>query len=431
MKKDSKVGFPGLFLRGQKWTLRKAVPKAFRAVESRTEVWLVLQSRNAAAATLEARRRWKTLLRNWEQLRLGASDPIWGFKAAQARAQLAGLTYHAAHDVAKRPIAEVLDRLEMVVSTSGEIDALAAQAYLGGATPANPTVSQLLEVVLNAGLQRNLGQSANQLYRWRTKRIAAVKSFMAAFGDLRITEIDHHLMFEFRARLVDRLMANEIKAATVNFIMSVFRTTLKEAGFILGFNVPGAAARLKIMTGRGKVRPPFSNVWISDHLLAPRALDGLDRECRGILLGMINTGYRLSEGANLIAGHVRLDTDIPHIVIRSQDRHLKTPHSARMIPLIGVSLEAFRHCPEGFPSWRDRPSLSAKLNNFLARAQLLETKSHTTTSLRHSFSDRLMDAGVDERIRSDLMGHKYRGQSYGRGASPQLLMETIQKISFM
>ena len=432
MTKDSKAGFPGLFLRGQKWTLRKAVPKAYRAVESRTEIWLVLESRNAAAATREARRRWSTLLKNWEQLRLGAPNPIWGFQAAHARAQMAGLTYQSAGSVAKLPLEELLERIEMVVSPSlpGQVDMLAAQAYLGGATPANPTVSQALEVALNAGLQRHLGQSANQLYRWRTKRIAALQSFMAAFGDLQIEEIDHHLMFAYRAILVDRILASEIKAATGNLMISLFKATLREAGFILGFNVSWASARLKLETQRGEFRPPFSNAWISAQLLAPRALDGLDRECRGILLGMVNTGYRLSEGANLIAAHVRLDTDIPHIVIAPQDRHLKTRYSDRMIPLVGVSLDAFRHCPEGFPSWRDRPSLSARLNNFLTREHLRETTSHTITSLRHSFSDRLVDARIDERIRSDLMGHKYRGQSYGRGASPQLLSETVRRISF-
>ena len=45
----------------------------------------------------------------------------------------------------------------------------------------------------------------------------------------------------------------------------------------------------------------------------------------------------------------------------------------RVIPLAGVSLEAFRECPEGFPRYADNPTLSATVNNYLRENGLPET----------------------------------------------------------
>jgi integrase len=80
---------------------------------------------------------------------------------------------------------------------------------------------------------------------------------------------------------------------------------------------------------------------------------------------MVNTGYRPSEGAGLTAGTIHLDHDILHISIEAIGRQLKTRHSRRVIPLAGVSLEAFREFPNGFPRYRDSASLSGTANKYL------------------------------------------------------------------
>lgn len=50
-------------------------------------------------------------------------------------------------------------------------------------------------------------------------------------------------------------------------------------------------------------------------------------------------------------------------------------------------------------------------------------------SLRHSFEDRLLDAGCDERIRADLMGHKYARPNDGAGGRMSRVTEEIAKIA--
>ena len=133
---------------------------------------------------------------------------------------------------------------------------------------------------------------------------------------------------------------------------------------------------------------------------------------------MINTGYRPSEGAVLSRNTIRLDCDVPHISIEPEGRQLKTQHARRKIPLVGVSLEAFLESPEGFPRYQNgSASLSATVNKYLRSRGLLETPEHSFYSLRHSFEDRMLEAGIDERVRRDLFGHTLNRERYGKGAS--------------
>lgn len=109
---------------------------------------------------------------------------------------------------------------------------------------------------------------------------------------------------------------------------------------------------------------------------------------------------------------------------------LKTKSSRRIIPLAGVSLEAFQACPGSFPRYQDSGGLSAIVNKFLRNNIAMPSPAHTMYCLRHSFEDRLLAAGVDERIRRDLMGHKLTRERYGEGASLAHLHEIVVSVAF-
>jgi integrase len=108
---------------------------------------------------------------------------------------------------------------------------------------------------------------------------------------------------------------------------------------------------------------------------------------------------------------------------------LKSANARRIIPLFGISLKAFRANPDGFPRYADNPSLSDTVNKFLRENKLLESDKHTMYSLRHSFEDRLLGAGTDERIRRDLMGHRLTRERYGKGADLVQLQRVLQAIA--
>ncbi len=127
---------------------------------------------------------------------------------------------------------------------------------------------------------------------------------------------------------------------------------------------------------------------------------------------------------------IRLDGEVPHISIEPEGRQLKSHDARCVIPLTGVSLEAPKQYPEGFPRYRNRATLSAVVNKFLRAKFLLETPRHSFYSLRHSFEDRMLAAGIDDRIRRDLFGHRLDRERYGKGASLEHVAKLVTRIAF-
>ncbi len=60
----------------------------------------------------------------------------------------------------------------------------------------------------------------------------------------------------------------------------------------------------------------------------------------------------------------------------------------------------------------------------------MESEDHVMYSLRHSFEDRLLRAGVDERVRRDPMGHGLNRERYGLGGGLAFKAEMVQRVAF-
>lgn len=132
----------------------------------------------------------------------------------------------------------------------------------------------------------------------------------------------------------------------------------------------------------------------------------------------------------LTTDQIHLSGKVPHITIEPVDRQLKSAYARRVIPLVGLSLEAFRANADGFPRYRaSNASLSATVNKFLRENGLLETPGHSMYSLRHAFEDRMLAAGFDDRIRRDLFGHRLDRERYGKGATIEQMHGLLQAIA--
>jgi integrase len=236
-------------------------------------------------------------------------------------------------------------------------------------------------------------------------------------------------MLDFRQWWIERIAAEELTANSANKDLIHIGEVLKTVNTMKRLRLDLPLSGLSIKEGERRIRPPFSTDWIRTRILADGALAGLNREARCILLGMVNTGYRPSEGAGLLPHHIRLDTNVPHIRIEPEGRSLKSPRARRVIPLAGVSLKAFRECPEGFPRYRNSPSLSDTVNKYLRENNLLQTPEHSLYSLRHSFEDRMIAARVDDRIRRDLFGHRLSREHCGESASLEHMAELVQSFA--
>jgi integrase len=166
-------------------------------------------------------------------------------------------------------------------------------------------------------------------------------------------------------------------------------------------------------------------------ILTPNALAALNTEARGVVLIMIETGARPSEICNLKPENIHLNTKVPYIEIHGKsDREVKASASNREIPLVGVSLEAMKANSNGFPRYFDKDThLSNTLMKYFKENNLLETPAHKIYSIRHSFEDRMLEAGLDYALRCTLMGHKNNRPSYGDGGSMEYRRDQLLKIA--
>lgn len=420
-----------LIRRGTTYYIRKRVPQRFATVDPRQIVWVSLHTDSETLAKTKASAAWAEMIEAWEARLAGHSaDAERRFEAARQLAQTRGFRYLPAERVATLPTDALLDRVEAIRTVAGAPDKLEAVAILGGAQEPALTVQRALELYWALAKDKTFGKSEDQLRRWKNPRLKAIRNFIDIVGDKAIKEITGDDMLDFRQWWLDRVETEGLTPNSANkdfvHLSGALRTVnkMKRLGLVLPLS------DLALQEGEKRQRPPFSNNWITGHLLEPGALDRLNKEARCILLGMVNTGYRPSEGAGLGPAQIRLDTAVPHISIEPNGRQLKSEYSRRIIPLAGVSLEAFRECPEGFPRYADNPSLSATVNKFLRENKLLETPGHSMYSLRHAFEDRMLAAGVDDRIRRDLFGHRLDRERYGRGASLEHLHKIVQSLAF-
>lgn len=411
--------------------LYKRVPKRFASVEPRKFVWLSLHTDSRSFAATKEAATWDQMIAAWEAKLAGDSDDAEErFAAARNLAESRGLRYMRSDQAAKLPLEELRDRFAAVSGFKDQPDIpdmVEAAAILGGAKEPPITISKALELYWGFAKDKTLGKSDDQLRRWENPRKKAVKNFIAVVGDKAIHEITGDDMLDFRNWWMERLEEEELTPNSANKDLIHLGDVLKTVNKMKRLGLVLPLTDLSFKEAEAKKRPPFSAKWITEKLLAPGALDGMNAEARAILLVMVNTGCRPSELAALSVNTIHLDHNVPHISIEPEGRQVKTKHAKRKVPLLGVSLEALRAFPEGFPRYRESSaSLSATVNKYLRENGLLESEDHTLYSLRHSFEDRMLAAGIDDRIRRDLFGHRLTRERYGDGASLEQKQELLQ-----
>ena len=142
-----------------------------------------------------------------------------------------------------------------------------------------------------------------------------------------------------------------------------------------------------------------------------------NEELRLIWSVLASTGARLGEIAGLTLDDIKLDQDIPHILIQPNAvRRLKTNSSNRSVPLSVTAQAALREALSGvegpdpnapvFPRYarkRGADALSAVLMKNLRT--ITKDKRLSVHGLRHRVSDRLREAGSPTEVRQGFLGH--------------------------
>lgn len=418
--------------RGNTFHLRKRVPRRYQSVEERKSVWVSLHTDSESIAKTKAPIAWQHIVEAWEARIAGdTADADRRFEAARELAAVRGFRYLPTVKVAELPREDLLARVEAARGRDGEPDMREAAAVLGAVAEPQLTVTKALDLYWGLAADKTIGKSEDQMRRWKNPRMKAVRNFVDVVGDKALPDITGDDMLDFRGWWLEKLESDGLTPNSANKDLIHLGDVLKTVNKMKRLGLVLPLSDLSFKEGEARQRPPFSESWIREKLLKPGALDGLNKDARCILLGMINTGYRPSEAASMTSAQIRLDVDVPHISIEPVGRQLKSRNARRVIPLVGVSLEAFKECPKGFPKYRNSSaSLSATINKFLRANGLMETPDHSLYGLRHSFEDRLLAVGIDERIRRDLFGHALDRERYGKGATLAHLRDLIQRVAF-
>jgi len=162
-----------------------------------------------------------------------------------------------------------------------------------------------------------------------------------------------------------------------------------------------------------------------------------------LTLMQLGTGARLGEIGFLRVDDLRLDDEIPHIVIQEHTelgRTLKNTPSARAIPMVGVALWACRQAAAnpGPDGWllKYGAKFKSRLGKDMERRllQILPGTTKRSHSFRYAQETRLTLLGVQQGIIDRLAGHVDQSKTriasgYFGGFPLGMLQDALQKIA--
>ena len=240
----------------------------------------------------------------------------------------------------------------------------------------------------------------------------------------------------YRQWLQDKGLANASVHKAFACIKAIFTLAIKEQG--LTMQNPFSNIYLPSEKDDAKKRLPIT---IADIRLIQRHCKAVDDDMRWLVALISDTGMRLSEAAGLVLNDLRLDEEVPHVVIQPhKHRPLKTRSSERIVPLVGASLWAAQQIKQNaqgeycFPRYTNNErtnanSASAALNKWLK--VVTGNKDYVLHGLRHSFRDRLRAVDAPIEIIDKLGGWSLKtvGQGYGDGYRLEQMHKTLLLLS--
>lgn len=358
--------------------------------------------------------------------------PMAQYTAAVRAAQSLGFGYKPASEAASGPDAAA----RIMAAIEAEPRSTAAfRGVLGIAPDPSPRLSEILKAYERHNAAGLTGMSPRQVHKHLLSRKRALTYAQGVLGDAKVSEITRADVLRFKEWWESKIADGGLKAYSANRCLSDIKGMLAviDTALQTDYRAPWNAARVKeTNANRLNKRSPFPPEWVQTRILAPDALSALNEDARFVVYVMAETGARLGEVCNLRPEDVSLDDPVPFIEIADRaDRRQKTTHSIRRIPLVGVALWAMRQRPAGFPRYRDKAdSASATINKTMRAAGLMPTDRHTIYSLRHTFQDRIENAGASDRMQADLMGHEFGRPTYGDGAALERRRDFLESIKF-
>ena len=419
------------------WHFIRRVPLEYANLDKRANVKLSTKVRVAAdrkgtkAGQIAARMN-ETVEAYWRGLaNQKTAEAKQTYLDAVKLARSVGLDYQTPSAIAMAPIEDVLARIETLIANGMMNNTPMRKAVLGGVEKPPIMLSSLFaeyEQTQRIALSR---MSPDQVRKWTSAKKRAVEILIERQGDKALHQLSRDDALAFSDWWEERVVTEGIGAGTANKNISHIGGMIRAVNKRLKLGLDDVFAATRIEGGRDGQRAPFPPEFIRDVILAPGKLSELNEEARDVVYVVMETGARPSEVVNLAPARIVLDAPIPFIRIAAEGRVLKTAHSERDIPLVGLALAAMRRHARGFPRYFDKgSSLSATLMKHFSRHGLLPTERHKIYSFRHSFKDRLKAVEAPEELVDEMMGHRTDKPKYGDGYALGLKLKYLQLIAF-
>ncbi len=420
-----------LIERSGRFYFNRRIPNDYRAYDPRNAIRVALMTDSRKTALRLAMAHNERLEAYWNALvHSGDKHSDQQYKATVDRCRTLGFAYYPLPTLAQAPIEQILVRLDHI--EKHKFNEHYTQAILGAAPVPVIMQDDVLGRYWALSKETKLDKTPNQLRKWKNPRKRATRNFITWVGNKPLHELSRDDILRYRDWWIDRLQNDEAVSNTANkdlvFVKTIICTVAENLN--LNLNLTHIFRKLLIKRDDSQKRLPFSSEYITKTLLNQDNLNGLNAQARYILYAFSESGTGLDELTGLLPEDIFLDAEIPYIHIRRRKgRSLKTKFRERKIALVGYALEAFKACPNGFTAYRDKPDyLSGTLSKYLPENKLFPSEQYTVYSLRHNFQDRLLAANAPDRVRADLMGHKFQRPAYGEGATLALKLEWLQKI---
>ena len=431
-----------------RWYLVKRVPRRLAGLilgrdgKPISQVRVALRTDSKAEARRKAPAVEAEILAEWEAVAAGNSGSARArYQAARDLAAAKGFAYVPSDALIAGDLRDLVDRVLSLERPGGEVANPAEfEAVLGLVPPAMPDLREVLGDYFTLTATRHVNKTERQLRTWRNLRARAVEQFCQATQEPRadgtypappVDRITRADALTFRAWLSDRVAEGQ-SINTQNQVVGALSDIVTTWADLTGTDLENPFRGIRLQGRTASHRATFERAYLRDVLIP--GLAGLNPEARGVLLVMVNTGIRPSELLNGPPETLVLDHPIPHVdIAEGRGRELKQAHAARKVPLLGVSLDAARALAQAgawLPRYHQSGSVwSATVNKYLAAHKLRPSPAHSAYSIRHSVEDALTVAAVDDRVRADILGHKYDRPRYGEGGGLTYRRAALERIA--
>ena len=410
---------------GQIWYYQRRRPAEFVDVEPRALIRFSLKTRDFREATIWAAEFSTKLESAWAKAKargvsLSATDNAIRYAAAvevQSQHLLAPKTAVEIGD------GELLERLHLLISSTRPESE--QKAVLGLVEKPKLNLPQAFDRFWDHIQDEWMRLSQDQQRVKKNVYLKSIRNFVAAVGSISLYEIERAHALKFRSWWMERVKMEGLKSHTGNREINSLRRMLSVNFDIDSESKTNPFARVRLKEEVEIARVPLEREQI-EALIVPGALPKLHEDFVLLIRLLVNMGMRPVEAIGLELCDIDLKHQVPHVHVRKNAvRGLKTDHSERLLPLLGVSLDAAEDLVvQG--GWGKRLGKNMYATSVINKAL---RKSGIVYSLRHWFQDQLTKRDVVDRAQAQLMGHKFQRPKYGYGKDLTELREIIEPFA--